>query len=452
MRRVKRAVNFALLLVFLPLSLAQAEPKAETFRLANGLQGIVIPDHRVPVVTHMIWYRVGAADDPWGTSGIAHFLEHLMFKSTDKMRSGEFSRIITSIGGRDNAITALDTTNYFQRVSKQHLRRVMELEADRMQGLRLIEDEVMTEREVILSERRSTIDSDPTRLLGEQMFATLYQNHPYHRPVLGFGHEMAQLSRLGALAVYRRHYAPNNAVLVVAGDVSLEEVRSHAEATYGRTTPNPDIQERTRPKEPEPIAARRVKLEDRRTGASLVLRYYMTPSYRSAEPGIAESLELLARILGGDEASRLYNRLLLEQRLVALTGCQFVSEGLDGGHFVTVAAANPDIGVEKVEAAMNGVIAELVATGVTDEELERAKVTFEAERAFESDNQLTLARRYGEGAGVGRNIADIESVPKRIAAVTREDILRVAHTYLDIRRSVTGILVPLATAPVERAR
>src|SRR5262245_22026375 len=179
---------------------ARAEPRVNTFNLSNGMQVVVIEDHRVPVVTHMIWYRTGAADDPWGTSGIAHFLEHLMFKSTGKLKSGEFTRTITKLGGRDNAITTHDTTSYFQRVAKEHLRSVMALEADRMVNLRLIEEEVRTERDVIQEERRSTVEGNPLTVLSEQMLAALYLNHPYGRPVLGWAHEMAKLSREDAAA------------------------------------------------------------------------------------------------------------------------------------------------------------------------------------------------------------------------------------------------------------
>ena len=192
-RRCLGAV-FATALLVLAGGSAQAEPQATTFKLKNGMEVVVIPDHRVPVVTHMVWYRAGAGDDPWGTSGIAHFLEHLMFKSTGKIKSGEFTRIITQLGGRDNAQTTHDTTAYFQRVAKQHLRRVMELEADRMVNLKLIAEEVRTERDVIQEERRSNVDANPLAVLSEQMLAALYQNHPYGRPALGWAREMAKLS------------------------------------------------------------------------------------------------------------------------------------------------------------------------------------------------------------------------------------------------------------------
>ncbi len=394
---------------------AWAEPAVSTFNLANGMQVVVIPDHRVPVVTHMVWYRAGAADDPWGTSGIAHFLEHLMFKSTKKIKSGEFTRIITGLGGRDNAQTTHDTTSYFQRVAKEHLRAVMELEADRMIDLRLVENEVLTERNVIQEERRSSVDANPVRVLDEQMQAALYLNHPYGRPALGWGDEMSKLTRQDAATFYKRFYAPNNAVLVVAGDVTPQEVRSLAQATYGRNKAAAAIAPRKRPKEPEPATARRVHLDDARAGAPIVLRYYHVVSYPTARPGDAESLELLARILGGDDTSRLY-RLLVTEKLASAAGADYIGNGLDSGRMAFVILPSTGVTFEKVEAVLDAAIADIRDKGVTQEELDRAKSTLEARRVFDSDNQQTLARRYGEGVALGRSIADLDDLPNRMQA------------------------------------
>jgi len=422
---------------------ARAEPQATTFELANGMQVVVIPDHRVPVVTHMVWYRVGAADDPWGTSGIAHFLEHLMFKSTDKIKSGEFSQIITAIGGRDNATTTHDTTSYYQRVAKEHLRRVMELEADRMVNLRFIEDEVRTERNVILEERRSAVDANPLSILSEQMLAALYLNHPYHRPSLGWEHEMATLSLRDVRTFYQHYYAPNNAVLVVAGDVTPAEVRPLAEATYGRNKPNPAITAQMRPQEPPAIAARRIHLEDARAGVPLLLRYYRTPSAFSGRPGQSESIALLAWIIGNDDTSRLYRRLVA-QNLAATAGTNFDSNSLDDGRLACVVIPLPGIGLEKVEVELDAVIADIRSNGATQEELDRAKAALEAQRVFESDNQTALANRYGLGVTLGRSIADIDAVADRIKSRTLEDLKQAASEFLTAQRSVTATLVPIA--------
>ncbi len=220
---------------------AHASTRVSEFRLSNGLQLVVIPDHRAPVVTQMIWYKVGAADEPRGSSGIAHFLEHLMFKGTDTIPPGQFSKIVARIGGEDNAFTNHDVTAYFQRVAKDRLPTVMAMEADRMANLRLTEEDVATERDVILEERRSRVDNDPGSILQEQMMAALYENHPYGVPIIGWEQEIAKLDREDALRFYKRFYAPNNALLVVAGDVEPEAVRQLAETTFGKVAPNPSL-------------------------------------------------------------------------------------------------------------------------------------------------------------------------------------------------------------------
>src|SRR5262245_45328577 len=190
------ALTFVLAMFTATIDTLKASPAVSgvnEFKLDNGLQVVVVPDHRSPVVTHYVWYRAGSADEPTGVSGVAHFLEHLMFKSTDKIASGEFSRTVARLGGQDNAFTTHDMTGYFQRISKQRLQTVMEMEADRMQNLRLTEREVATERDVILEERRSRTENNPSGILAEQMSASLYQNHPYRVPIIGWMHEMAKL-------------------------------------------------------------------------------------------------------------------------------------------------------------------------------------------------------------------------------------------------------------------
>jgi len=426
---------------------AWAKPVVSTFKLGNGMEVVVIPDHRVPVVTHMVWYRAGAGDDPWGTSGIAHFLEHLMFKSTAKMKSGEFSRVISQVGGRDNAATTLDTTCYYERVAKEHLRRVMELEADRMMNLRLLPDEINTERNVILEERRTTVDANPLSILSEQMFAALYLNDPYHRPALGWEHEMEKLSLNDAATFYKRFYAPNNAILVVAGDVTAEEVRPLAEATYGQNRPR-GIAERVRAHEPPAVAARRVRFEDPRNTAPLLLRYYRTPGYKTGRTGEAESLDVLAWIAGGDDTSRMY-RKLVEGKIAVTAGAKYDGTGLDGGRVDFVVVPAEGVTLEKAEAELDALIVDLQQNGITQDELDQAKSALEANRVFESDNQTTLAQRYGQGIAVGRSVAEIDGVPDHIAALTLDDVKRVAVELLKPERSVTGTLtLPPAAAVV----
>jgi zinc protease len=234
-------------------------PEVSSFTLGNRLEVVVIPDRRVPVVTHMIWYRNGSADDPLGESGIAHFLEHLMFKGTDKHPAGEFSQVVSALGGQENAFTSFDYTAYFQRVAREHLKTMMEFEADRMTGLVLDEGVVAPERDVVLEERRMRVETDPAAQLSEAMAASLFVHHPYGIPIIGWMHEIETLDRAHALAYYRRFYTPENAILVVAGDVTSDEVRELAETTYGRVAPRGEAPVRTRPREPEPRAARHVE-------------------------------------------------------------------------------------------------------------------------------------------------------------------------------------------------
>ena len=424
------------------LSQAEAQTRAADFTLSNGLRVIVVPDNRSPVVTHMVWYKVGAADEPPGVSGIAHFLEHLMFKSTEKIANGEFSKIISRLGGQDNAFTGHDVTAYYQRVAKDRLKTVMEMEADRMVNLRLDEKEVLTERDVILEERRMRVEQNPSSILDEQMSAALYLAHPYRLPVIGWAHEMAKLSREDALRHYKRFYAPNNAVLVVTGDVSPTEVRDLADRIYGVIPANPNVTAQPRPAEPPQRAPRRVDLKDPRAGKPSWQRQYLAPSYLTAEPGEAEALDLLMKIATSGATSRLYRSLVVDQHLASSAGGWYSGSARDSGKVSVYAVPGDGVAIDKLEAGVDAVLAEIIAKGVTEAELDRAKKGYLAEYVYESDNQASLARRYGWSLTVGRTVADIEEWPQRIAKVTVEDIQKAANKFLDVRRSVTGTLNP----------
>jgi zinc protease len=304
---------------------------------------------------------------------------------------------------------------------------------------------VATERDVILEERRSRTDNSPSAILSEQMSASLYQNHPYRIPIIGWMHEMAKLSREDALAFYKRFYAPNNAIVVVAGDVTLEEVRSLAEATYGVLKPNPAIPEkRVRPQEPPHPAPRRVELKDPRAGTASVRRFYLAPSLATAADGEAEALYLLMKIAGSGATSRLYQRLVAEEHIASSAGGWYSGTGLDGGTIGIYAVAADGVGLDKVEASIDRVLHELRHTSVTANELDRAKKSFISEFIYESDSQSQLARRYGEGLLIGQTIDQINNWPAAISKITAQDILRVANTHLDLRSSVTGTLLPVA--------
>ncbi|ADP71958.1 peptidase M16 domain protein [Rhodomicrobium vannielii ATCC 17100] len=447
--KIKLLGALLMALALSPLDTLAAAQTSSPARLAyhgtldNGLEIVVVPDRRAPVVTHMVWYKVGAADEPLGKSGIAHFLEHLMFKGTDKIPAGEYSKIVARLGGQDNAFTAQDITAYFQRVAKDKLPKMMEMEADRMANLKLAENDVLTERKVILEERRSRVDNDPSSLLQEQMMASLYTAHPYHTPIIGWETEMKGLTREDAIAHYKKWYAPNNAVLVVTGDVEPEEVVRLAKETYGKIPANPAVgAPRKRPSEPEPVAEKRVLLRDGRVGKATLERYYTAPSFNTATNGEAEAMQLLGRIVGASNTSRIYNKLVREEKKASAASAWYSGLALDNGRFGFYAVAAGDNKLEDIEASIDAVIDEVIRNGVTDEELERAKTSEIANLVYSSDSQQSLAHTYGWSLATGRTVDDVEARSERLKAVKREDVQAVAAKYLKRKRSVTGYLIP----------
>ena len=421
---------------------AHVSQRVSEFKLKNGLQVLVIPDHRAPVVTQMIWYKAGAADEPPGSSGIAHFLEHLMFKGTELIPTGQFSKLIARNGGEDNAFTNHDVTAYFQRVAKDRLPKVMQMEADRMANLRLSEEDVAMERKVILEERRTRVDNDPGSILQEQMMAALYSNHPYGIPIIGWEHEVRALGREDALSFYKRFYAPDNAILVIAGDVEPEEVRKLAEETFGEVEPSGLMNGRARPQEPAHFAPVKVTLADARAGRTTVQRFYLAPSYASAEPGEAEALDLLMRVAAAGSISTIYKRLVIEDKKAANAGGWYSDSGLDSGRLGFYAIAAENVSAEDLEKAIDGVIEDLRANGVAQEELDRARASYLAEFIYTSDSQSRMARHYGWRLATGMTVADVEQWPDRLKRVTVDDVREAARKYLVDKNSVTGYLLP----------
>ncbi len=439
---VSRAAIFASLAVTLSATTALAKVfDPEVFTLDNGLQVVVVTNRRAPIVTHMIWYKVGAADERGGESGQAHFLEHLMFKGTEKLGPGAFSKIIAENGGQENAFTSNDYTGYYQSVARDRLEIVMEHEADRMTGLKLTDEVVLPEREVVREERRSRVDNEPSAQLREVVMASLYLNHPYRIPVIGWDHEISALTTENALAFYRRWYAPNNAVLIVAGDVTAEEVRPLAEKYYGVIPARP-VPERLRPAEPPQRAARRVVLKSPRvTQPSLTIRY-LAPSYRTAEGNDAYALEVLSEILGGGTSSRLYRSLVVEEGLAASAGAWYSADNYDLGAFGFFGSPRPGHELEEVEAALRGAIERLFADGVSDEEVASAKKRLAAQAVFARDPLSAGPRVIGQALTSGRSIEEVEAWPDRILSVTAEEIMLAARKVLNQNQSVTGLLLP----------
>lgn len=420
-----------------------------TFTLDNGLEVVVVPDHRAPVVTHMIWYKVGAADEPPGKSGISHFVEHLMFKGTETRPEGEFSRVVAEVGGQENAFASADYTGYFQRVAREHLGLMMEFEADRMSNLTLTDPQVEAELQVIIEERASRVDNEPSSQLSEAVSATLYQSHPYRLPVIGWLHEIETLNREDALDFYNRFYTPNNAVLIVAGDATAEEVRELAERTYGQVPRRAEPGERLRPREPEPVAARDVTLTSPRVDQESVRRVWLAPSYNTAAAGEAEALSLLSGVLGGGATGRLYRNLVLGEQIAVSTGAWYQGSALDDTQVTVFGVPAPGVELVDLAAGFNRVIAEIAANGPTDEELERARNSLIASTVFAQDSQASLARIYGVALTTGSTVEDVNSWIDRIREVTAEDVAAAARRYLTTERSVTGYLRRAAPAETQ---
>ncbi len=419
------------------------------FRLANGMEVVVLPDHRAPVVTHMVWYRNGAADDPVGKSGIAHFLEHLMFKGTHAHGPGVFSDRVAELGGQENAFTSNDYTAYFQRVAREHLGEMMAFEADRMTNLTLSDEVVTPERDVVLEERRMRTDADPGAQLQEAMACALFAHHPYGLPIIGWEHEIAGLGRDDALAYYRRFYTPENAVLVVAGDVTGAEVRRLAEATYGAIPARGQAPARARPQEPPLRAHRLLTLADPKVEQPGLTRIYVVPSYATAGPGEAEALETLAHLLGGGPTSLLYRRLVMEEKIAVAAGAYYMGAALDDTRFWIYALPAPGTSLEALDAAIGRLLDEARAKGFAAPDLERAKTRLVADALYAQDSQAAMARWVGASLTTGSTLADVQAWPGRIEAVTAEAV-RAALARLDPRRGVTGHLLPEA-APEQQA-
>lgn len=420
-----------------------SSPQVHEFHLANGLHLVVIPDHRAPVVTQMLWYKVGGADEPKGSSGLAHFLEHLMFKGTEEIPPGQFAKIVARNGGEDNAFTSHDVTSYFQRVAKDRLPKIMAMEADRMANLKLSPESVDTERNVILEERRSRVDNDPGSILQERMMAALYETHPYGIPIIGWQDEIEGLSREQVLAFYRRFYAPNNAILVVSGDVEPDAVKMLAEETYGKIPANPALDgTRHRPQEKAHSAPATIRLADPRAGRITLHRYYRVPSYGNDPDGAAPALDLMMRVAVSGSAGKLYRQLVVADKLAASAGGWYADSGIDSGRIAFYAIAAEHVSPEDLEAGLDRFIAELKENGVTQAELDRARRAYLAEFIYVADSPAAMARHFGWRLATGMSVADIESWPDRLRKVTCEDILHAARTYLDDRNSVTGILEP----------
>lgn len=439
-------LSLALLLGLLPFTPSKAGVfYPETFTLDNGLQVVVVTNTRAPVVTHMVWYKVGSADEPRGLSGIAHYLEHLMFKGTKTQAAGEFSAEISRRGGRENAFTSFDYTGYFQTIAKEHLEEMMRREADRMSNLALTKEIIEPERQVVLEERRSRVDNNPSSVLREHAQASLFRNHPYRIPIIGWEHEINEITLIDLLKFYKRWYQPNNAILVVAGDITAEELKPLAEKYYGPIPRGEDIT-RDRTFEPEQSVERRAIMRDERVRQPSWSRTFIAPSMglNNDAQGIKDvhALQVLSDILGGGGTSRLYRALVIDQKIAVSAGSYYGGDTLGPAQFGLYASPQPGVTMDQIEAAIEAEVASILADGVTDQEVERSIKRLRYEAVYARDSFQAGARILGAALASGQSIEDVEAWPERIAAVSPEAVKAAAERVFDLGRSVTSVLLP----------
>ncbi|HEV2561035.1 MAG TPA: pitrilysin family protein [Rhizomicrobium sp.] len=443
MASFKAALVAALIATALAAPARAEQAKAFQFALQNGMQVLVIPDHRAPVVTQMLWFRVGAVDDPPGLSGLAHFFEHMMFRGTPSVPNDQFSQTVARNGGEDNAFTTHDYTAFYEQIAKDRLRIVMGLEADRMANLNLSDPNVRTERDVVMEERRMRIDNDPQALAREQMEAALHLSHPYGRPVIGWPDEIRHIGRAEANDFYTHHYAPNNAILVVAGDVTREDVRAAAEAEFGKL-PARELVPRADFAQPPRLAETRMVIARPDVKVPVFERIYRVVSYTEAKPGEAEALETLAQLLGGDATGILYRKLVVDTKLASDVDVSYDGYARDAGEFTISAVPRLGVRLETLEAVTDSVLKAYARILPKAADLERAKTQLVADATYQRDSQYQLATAYGQALAIGLTVDDVEEWPDRIRAVTGQALRDAAANDLDKREAVTAYLKPAA--------
>jgi zinc protease len=417
-------------------------PQVFQFALQNGMQVVVIPDHRAPVITQMIWFKVGGVDDPPGLSGLAHFFEHMMFRGTKQTPGDQFSRIVARNGGQDNAFTTHDYTAFYEQIAKDRLPMVMGLEADRMANLDLSDNNVSTERNVVLEERRMRTDNDPQALLSEQIDAALHLSHPYGRPVIGWPEEVRRIGRVEAQDFYKHHYAPNNAILIVAGDVTAEDVRNDAQAAFGKV-PARDLVPRAFYAEPPRMSETRIDATSKDAKVPLFMRVYRVPSYAEAGPGQAEALETLAQVLGGESTGALYLKLVVERHMATGAGASYDGYARDSGEFTVYAYPRAGVSLGALEHAVDGIIADAAKAAPNPKDLARAKTQLVAAATYRRDSQYAMAAAYGQALVIGLTTFDVKAWPSRIQAVTGDAVAKAAKNSLVRKEAVSATLTPV---------
>jgi zinc protease len=421
----------------------QAAAQAEIFEhmLANGLKVVVKEDHRAPVVVQQIWYKAGSMDENIGVTGIAHVLEHLMFKGTKNVPAGEFSKRIAAAGGRENAFTSYDYTGYFQQLHKSKLPLAMQLESDRMQNLNLTATEFSKEIKVVMEERRWRTDDAARALLYEKMMATAYQEHPYRHPIIGWMSDLETLTVNDAKEWYKKWYAPNNATLVIAGDVKAGEVFKLAQRYYGKI-PKRTFSVRRNFTEPAQTGIKRLVVKAPAELPHLVMGYH-APVLRSPELDWKPyALEILAGVLDGNESARLNKHLVREQQIASGTGSSYDSVSRGPSLFIIEATPTKGKTVNDMETALRLEIAQLVKEGVSDEELKRVKAQVTAGEVYKLDSVFYQAMQIGQMESTGLTHRAIPVMLQKLQRVTAEQVRQVAEEFLQDDNLTVAVLDP----------
>lgn len=406
--------------------------------LSNGMPVVVIPNHRAPVVTHMVWYRVGATDEATGKTGLAHFLEHLMFKGSENVPSGEFSRRVRALGGNDNAFTAQDFTAYFQTVAVQHLETVMTMEADRMRGILLPADEFESERAVVLEERRQTTENDPRSHFFEQLRHALFPGHPYGAPVIGWEADIRALTPDDARDWHARWYAPNNAILVISGDITLEAVLPLAERIYGTIPP------RTVPDRPAlpPVGVfpgrMLLSLEDQRLRQGQYIRLYRVPGMVE-DRDAALALDVAQEMLAGNASTRFYQSMVVARKLATHAVMASYTDVRGTGTFYIGLTPADGVSFDDLDAALEAELNAIADAPVDADALAAAKTRLIDGVIFATDSLSGPAHIFGRALVSGLSVADVETWPRRVAAINGDQVRAALRRYvLDNRAYVTG--------------
>ncbi len=414
--------------------------KYDSFVLKNGMQVVVVPNHKVPAVSHMVWYRVGAQDEHDGKTGLAHLFEHLMFKATDKLESGEFSSSVAKSGGNDNAFTHYDYTGYYQNIARDKLAMVMEMEANRMQHLLVNEEQLEREKLVVLEERRSRIENNPIALLAEKMQNALFENHPYGRPIIGYPDDIAKLSVEDSKAFYKRYYAPNNAVLVVVGDISADTLKPLAERYYGVLEPA-NIPKRNIQKTIDLPKAKKIIHRDARIQQPQWLRFYVAPQYNE-NCNDCTALILLSFLLGESRTSLLYETLVVEKKLATSISSNYDDLSLGPATFSLSATPAKGVSIEQLEQEIETHLKTSRSTLFSKAQIERAKNALTAQVIYAQEDFTTLARIFGNLYVLGLDGNYVNNWHRNIENVTQEQIMHAAQKILNDEHAITGLLLP----------